>query len=112
MRQTDKKAREQEALSRAVGSLALSNYPAIFHGFMEKGIPEADILPRQNVFTFDAWRALGRTVKRGEHGVRVLTWVDVERKVTDKDGIERLEPSKRPWMSTVFHVSQTEALAN
>jgi hypothetical protein len=42
------------------------NYGAIFQGFMEKGIPESEILPRENVFTYHAWRALGRQVRRGQ----------------------------------------------
>jgi hypothetical protein len=57
---------QNEALDRATSSQALTNYPAIFGGFMAKGIPEADIKPRENVFTFQAWKALGRSVKRGE----------------------------------------------
>jgi hypothetical protein len=66
---------QTEALSRAAGGQLLTNWPAIFEGFMEKGIPESDNKPRENVFTFHAWRALGRQVRRGEHGVKVTTWV-------------------------------------
>ena len=62
---------QNEAQERARTSQALTNYPAIYEGFMAKGIPEADIKPRENVFTFNAWKALGRSVKRGEKGVRV-----------------------------------------
>jgi hypothetical protein len=51
------------------------NYSAIFQGFMAKGIAETDIKPRENVFTFHAWKALGRSVKRGEHGVKVVTFI-------------------------------------
>jgi hypothetical protein len=43
---------QNEALERARTSQALTNYPAIFEGFMAKGIPETDIKPRENVFTF------------------------------------------------------------
>jgi len=28
-------------------------------GFAAKGIPESEIKPRENVFTFNAWKALG-----------------------------------------------------
>ena len=58
----------REALGRAVQGQSGSNYPAIFEGFLAKGIAEADIKPRENVFTFEAWRALGRHVKRGDGG--------------------------------------------
>ena len=69
---------QQEALSRAATGQALTNYPAIIRGFMEKGIPADDIRPRENVFTYHAWRALGRQVRRGEHGVKVVTFVSVD----------------------------------
>lgn len=90
----------QESLSRAVAGQSLANYPAIISGFIAKGIPEFEILPRENVFTFNAWKALGRSVKKGEHGVKVVTFID-----TTKDGEES---SRRPWHTTVFHLSQTE----
>jgi hypothetical protein len=40
---------QTEALERARASQALTNYPAIY-AFMAKGIAEADIRPRENVF--------------------------------------------------------------
>ena len=104
---------EQEALDRAVNGQTLSNWPAIFAGFMAKGIPENDIKPRENVLTYHAWRALGRQVRRGEHGVKVCTFVTCEGK-RDEAGDEAAEPNqtkrgyRRPWTATVFHVSQTD----
>jgi hypothetical protein len=99
----------QEALTRAVSGQSLTNYPAIFQGFAAKGIPESEIKPRENVFTFDAWKALGRVVRRGEHGVKVVTFIESRSKETDADTGER-KVIRRPWTTTVFHVSQTEAL--
>lgn len=95
---TDTKA---EALSRAASGESWANYPAIFTGFAEKGIPADQIKPRENVFTFNAWKALGRVVKKGEHGVRVVVWIE-----TEKDG----QKTRRPWSATVFHESQTKPL--
>ena len=83
---------------------SIVNYPAIYAGFAAKGIPEADITPRVNVFTFQAWKAKGRVVKRGEHGVKVITWIPVKDKQTGE------VTGKRPWTSTVFHISQTAEL--
>lgn len=100
----------QEALGRAVNGQTLSNYPAIYRGLMALGIPEEEIKPRENVFTFHAWRALGRTVKRGEHGVRIVTYIDTVRKETTETGEEIEKHSRRPWITTVFHVSQTKPL--
>ena len=98
---------QNEALARARGSESVANYPAIFAGFMERGIPEHDIHPRENVFTFNAWKALGRTVKRGEHGVRVVSWIVCEKK--DDQGLV-IDTFKRPKSATVFHISQTREL--
>jgi len=82
----------------------MGNYPAIIAGFIEKGLAADDIRPRENVFTFNAWKALGRHVKKGEHGVRVLTYINGKKK--DTEGKEK--GFSFPRSSTVFHVSQTE----
>jgi hypothetical protein len=110
---------QQEALSRAATGQSLTNWPAIIHGFMAKGIPEQDIRPRENVFTYHAWRALGRQVRRGEHGVKVVTFVttkgteDTDGVATnDLDGTDKPKRGgfRRPWTATVFHVSQTDPI--
>ena len=112
---------QQEALSRAVGNQSLTNWPTIFAGFMAKGIPEGEIKPRANVFTYHAWRALGRQVRRGEHGVKVTIFVSVQGKDAGEMTGETAEearaayakaghPCRRPWTATVFHVSQTDPI--
>jgi hypothetical protein len=97
-----------EALSRATTGQSWANFPAIMAGFIEKGIPEQDILPRENVLTFQAWKALGRHVMRSEHGVRVTTWIPIA-ETRDESGAVTRAAGKRPWSAVVFHVSQTEA---
>ena len=109
---------QQEALDRAVSGQTMSNWPAIFAGFMAKGIPENEIKPRENVLTYHAWRAIGRHVRRGEHGVKVHTFVVCEGKngEANPEAEEQAEPNKarrgysRPWTATVFHVSQTDPI--
>ena len=96
----------QNALSKAVGGQSMTNYPTIIKGFLERGIPEAEIRPRENVFTFNAWKALGKSVKKGEHGVKILTYLPRFKKVADDKGNESTESYNIPWSSTVFHVSQ------
>ena len=112
-----KEAIQVEALSRAVGNQSLTNWPAIFAGFAAKGIPETDIRPRENVFTYHAWRALGRQVRRGEHGVKIATFVAMkgkkEKDVGTNDGNGTNKPKRgatRPWTATVFHISQTDPI--
>jgi antirestriction protein ArdC len=74
---------------------------------MAKGIPQSEIRPRENVFTYQAWRALGRQVRRGEHGVKVVTFIEAAKE--NKETGER-ESFRRPRTTTVFHISQTDAV--
>ncbi|MBM3835942.1 MAG: hypothetical protein FJ403_22295 [Verrucomicrobia bacterium] len=46
------------------------------HDHSAKGIPEDQIKSRENVFTFKAWNAQGRKVKKGEHGVKIHTVIE------------------------------------
>src|SRR5580692_10052578 len=88
------------ALTRAATGQSLANWPAIFAGFTAKGIPEADIRPRENVFTYHAWRALGRQVRRGEHGVRITTFVSSKGKDDTANPDAACTPKRRasrPW---------------
>jgi hypothetical protein len=104
---------QQEALSRAAGGQSLTNWPAIFAGFIAKGIPESDIKPRENIFTYHAWRALGRQVRRGEHGVKVTTWIspkDKRDESADPEERKQTRRGKMPWSATVFHITQTEPI--
>lgn len=97
----------QEALVKAVTNESLANYETIINGFVEKGISADEITPRVNVFTFHAWRALGRTVRKGEHGVKILTIIPCEK--TDRETGEKVAVRK-PKSTTVFHISQTDEL--
>jgi antirestriction protein ArdC len=85
------------------------NYSSIFDGFMAKGIALEDIKPRENVFTFNAWKALGRSVRKGEHGVKAVTFVPASGKPEPETG-ER-KAFKMPRTVTVFHISQTDEVA-
>jgi antirestriction protein ArdC len=91
---------QQEALQRARGNNSMLNYETIIRGFMAKGIPSSAIIPRENVLTYGAWQAIGRQVRKGEKGVKVVSWI----KTIDKNGLEVM----RPTSATVFHLSQTE----
>jgi hypothetical protein len=99
----------QEALTRAISGQSFSNFPAIFAGFATKGIPESEIKPRENVFTFQAWKAKGRFIRRGQHGVKIVTFIDCKSKAADRD-TDKGKSFRRPWNITVFHVSQTDTV--
>lgn len=100
-----KKEIAAQALNNAVTNTSTANYEAIFNGFMEKGINPQDILPRENVFTYNAWQALGRQVRKGEKGVKVVTVVSTSRKDA---ATGETEGAKFLRTTTVFHISQTD----
>ena len=104
---TQREQQQAASLNRAMTGQSLANYGAIFEGFGAKGIDFNDIRPRENVFTYNAWRALGRTVRKGEHGVKVTTFVSGHKE--QEDGT--LKGWRKPKLTTVFHISQTEPLA-
>jgi hypothetical protein len=108
-RQSAAERYRKEALSRAMFGQSAANFPAIFAGFAAKGIAETEIKPRENVFTYNAWKALGRVVRRGEHGVKVTTFIESTSKEIDQD-TGKAKIIRRPWTTTVFHVSQTEPM--
>jgi hypothetical protein len=102
-----REAVQAQALANAVGGQSVANYAAIFAGFAALGIEADEIRPRENVFTFNAWKALGRVVRKGEHGVAIVTVVPCAKR--DRSTGE-LVPVRKVKRTTVFHASQTEAL--
>ncbi len=54
----DKQLQQLESLNRAKNGDSLANIPAIISGFSKKGINPNEIIPRENVFTYNAWKAL------------------------------------------------------
>lgn len=106
-------ALQREALQRAQCERSLANYGQIIAGFSQKGIPAHEIIPRVNVFTFSAWKAKGRKVRKGEHGVKISSWIPTGRTHTEKNqetGEEETVARLRPFTPTVFHISQTEPM--
>lgn len=102
---------QDQALTRAKVGQSTANFAPIINGFAERGIPVEDILPRENVFTFNAWKALGRKVKKGEHGVRVSTFREGTRTERNQEtGEVEVKSFRSPWFTTVFHLSQTEPI--
>jgi hypothetical protein len=113
----ERREMQQEALSRAANPIGpLTNFVPIIQEFAARGIPVDDIRPRENVFTYHAWRALGRQVRKGEHGVRVTTFVpmtqrDKDQPIDSASGEARKFTTMRPATAVVFHVCQTDPVA-
>lgn len=117
-------SREQagaQSLRNAVCGSSLANLPAIFEGFAAMGIPADEVRPRENVFTYHAWRALGRQVRKGVHGVKVVTWIEGKVAAGAGDaapareaGQDQGEGGARGFRfsrtTTVFHLSQTDPI--
>lgn len=101
-----------DALGRAVSGQSTMNYGPIIDGFLAKGIARDDIKPRENIFTYDAWQAAGRQVRKGEHGVKCVTFIAMKGKriAGEESDSSRRGGRRRPWRTTVFHISQTDAI--
>lgn len=104
----------REALDRAENGASERNYDALFAGFEALGISPDIVIPRENVFTYRAWQALGRQVKKGAKGVQLPeVFIPVTKKDEDHPNSEkkkqRFMRMKSPF---VFHSSQTEPMAD
>ncbi len=92
-----------EALLRAKSGFS-KNDAIVYIMLTEAGFE--DVRPRENVFTFNAWKAQGRVVKKGEKGFAITTWIPC--KPSKKQTAEGEDGKKlRPKTAYVFHISQT-----
>ena len=94
-------AMQTAALGRAREGRTCTNDLLIVAAYAAKGI---DAHPRVDVFTFNAWKALNRHVRRSEHGVHVATYA--RREEVKPDGTT--EEHSFPVSAVVFHVTQTD----
>lgn len=103
----DHKARQQEALSRAHNCTGRANIATVYAACEARGYE--DVRPGENVLTYEAWRAEGRQVRRGEKGIALTTYIPTKEVDEDDDGNEVVRTGSRPHTAYVFHVSQTDA---
>ena len=112
--QAERRERELEALASAKRAEPNGENDVLcLLEFERRGLDTADVHtfgPQQNVFRFNAWRALGRTVKRGEHGVRLTVWGPIGKVEIDPTTGEKKPRKCGPVTAYVFHVSQTAEL--
>jgi hypothetical protein len=97
----------QKALENAVSGESLANYEAILNDFAAMGIDSANAEPRMNVFMLNTWKALGRVVKKGQHGVKIVTTITCTKKHRETGEEVAVKKVKD---TTVFRISQTEAI--
>lgn len=95
---------EPESALARIQSGQSENDTLVIHLLAARGIDPATIEPRVNVLTFNAWRAKGRHVRKGEKGTHIPIWKHGVKK--DADGSERMY--RFPGSAVVFHESQTD----
>lgn len=93
---------QAESLSRATAGRS-KNDALIVAGFAARGIVAH---PRRDSFTYNAWQALGRQVRKGEHGVKCCVIVKVTKKAETPDKKDKTFSMRKP--APVFHISQTD----
>jgi hypothetical protein len=87
---------------------SVANFAAVYRHFMSEpfNIPESDIKPKENCFTYKAWRHLGRQVKKRPADVPRGRWGATVWLVGGRDDDDRPRFVK----GSVFHISQTITL--
>lgn len=83
----------QATVNKAQRGMSIHNDTIVIAAFQERGI---EATPRVDVFTFNAWLAKGRVVRKGQKGVKIVTF------------FEKPDGAKVSRSVTVFHVSQTD----
>lgn len=101
--------RQVEALERARSGSSPYNEAVVRAAFAERGIPAEQVVPRENVLTFDAWKALGRYVRKGEKSVKVRCFYTTEARIDEGTG-EEVPGERFMSLAYLFHISQTEPL--
>ena len=96
-----REALQMAALARAQDGKTCANDLLIIAAYAARGI---DAHPRVDVFTFAAWKALHRHVRKNEHGVHIASYARHEEVKPDGTTEERSFPTP----AVVFHVSQTD----
>lgn len=106
-----------DALARIEAGYS-ANDEAVVIAFAAAGLDPADIDPRHNVLTFNAWKAKGRQVAKGATSVRVTVWIPVGKSDGPATPLADGQPAEnggrrsrlRPTTARLFHESQTIAI--
>ena len=77
-----------ERIARIKAGFSQNDVLAIM-AFADAGIDPDDITPRENVFTFNAWKDVGRQVAKGANGIPVTVWVPKKGKGKDAPAPDR-----------------------
>lgn len=105
-----RETQEREALERGSRSMPNGNDMVALLAFEARGIPAQQVDtfgPNQNVYTYAAWRAKGRQVRKGEKSVKLTVWRPFGEKPDPETG--KIKPERMlPVSACVFHVSQTD----
>jgi len=113
---TERKARNEESLVNGSRCQPNSNDMPVIMEFEGKGIPADQVNtfgPDQNVYTYNAWQAQDRQVRKGEKSVTCTVWIPVVVKgkpdaIREADRKDRTR--SRMHNACLFHVSQTDQI--
>lgn len=103
----ERAAMQLESLERCVTRVASQNDQLVIDGFAARGIQAT---PRVDVFTYNAWQALGRQVRKGEKSVRVTVYIPCNPSAADRAKNPAAPARVRPRTAYVFHISQTDPI--
>ncbi len=108
--------RNLQALGRARLQESEQNDDAVREACLAAGIPADDIIPRENVLTYNAWQAAGRQVQRGQKAIKCTIFLPIRPKDIDLEAPppapgENAERQRfRKATISLFHISQTDEI--
>ena len=120
-RRSNRETESPEAALARIEAGFSANDEAVIAAFADAGIDPADIEPRHNVLTFNAWKAKGRRVAKGATSIRVTVWIPAGQDSDDPqaaavestgEGQANSDGKRkrlRPVVARLFHESQTVA---
>lgn len=112
----ERQARNENSLANASRHAPNSNDIPVIMEFQTRGLSSDKVHtfgPEQNVYTYNAWQAKGRQVRKGERSVRCTVWIPVVVKgkpdaIRESDRKDRTR--SRMHNACLFHISQTDPI--
>lgn len=101
----DNKETPEAALQRIAGGFS-GNDVAVVMIFASLGVDPDEILPRENVLTFKAWKAKGRKIAKGVNSISVPVYIPAKGK-QEAEGDDEKPGSMMKRRARLFHESQT-----
>ena len=94
-----------ETQARTFDGHSTANETIVLMELAAKGCTSCE--PYKDIFTYRRWQAQGFQVQKGEHGIKLTTYIPIHK--TDDDG-KQVQTGRRPRTTTVFCACQVKPI--